>query len=76
MKILPAYIGHAMRKKPTNLTLSPAILQKAHKLMDLMMFTSMSTFIEHLIRGELERHPEFKANELAEEAAAANRKKK
>ena len=50
------------RKKPTNLTLSDGILARAHFVMRAQAFSSLSSYIEYLIR---EAYKAEKANPTA-----------
>jgi hypothetical protein len=44
-----------MSKRRTNLTINPNLFEEAQKLMSLRNFDDFSSFVEQLIREELER---------------------
>lgn len=52
MKPRYAYTVRSVRKKPTNLTISQGMRDRANRLMALHGFSSFSSFVEQLIREE------------------------
>ena|SRR5688572_2930416 len=55
MKLRCAYRVGIVRKKPTNLTISQDIKDRAGRIMAFKGFSSFSTFVEQLIREEHDR---------------------